>query len=44
MLARWAKKEDAEEQQVRILQLLVFAKRFNSQNETQFEIVVAKQI
>ena len=26
--------EDAEEQQVRILQLLVFAERFNSRDET----------
>ena len=36
--------EDAEEQQVRILQLLVFAERFNSRDETQFAIVFAKQM
>ena len=36
--------EDAEELQVRIPLLLVFAERFNSRNETYVVIVLAKQI
>ena len=36
--------EDAEEQQVQILQLLVFTERFNSRDETLSVIVFAKQI